>query len=192
MSGTQIPPKASPEQPAPVSCYVASYKSIIKRYRIIGQDPDRFPILKKEASLDAWKIELGVKETTEAVCSRLEPLLKSIQSPVVPKVRSASKPLTRHKYFYDRIRAWVDVSKAVVLLAAITFAAGAFLLYLRPIQIPSPHPVILERLPATVYYQSFNGVNLFWEGNGLPNTSNGRWVKMAIIKHAHQPPPSDK
>lgn len=195
MSGTQIPPKTSPEQPAPVSRYLATYRSILKQYRITGQDPERLPILKKEAELDAWKLELGVRETTEAVCSRLEPLLKSLQSPVIPKVGSASKPArasTRPKSFYERIRAWVDVTEVVRLLTAITFAAGAFLLYLRPIEIPSPRPVIIERLPGAVYYQPVNGVNLFWEGKGLPNTTDGRWVKMAIIKHTPQPPTSEK
>lgn len=153
---------------------------MLQRYRSIGQDPERFPILRKESELDAWRLELGIRETSEAVCQRLEPLIKSLQFPTPPKpTENAKKPIPAKKEPVRRSKAqhfrhFIALSYVPAVLSSglIGFSIG---------QAQQGTPVVIDRVPPQIYLYR-EGVNAWlWEGTGDPAKDDGRWIPTKII-----------
>lgn len=165
------------------------YLKITARYKILSMDPERFPILQKEAELDACKLEIGVQETTEAVCSRLEPLLESIQKSI-PTEQLPARPLRPNPQQEVEISEPEKnsvsrfVHAAMYLSGGLCVLAGAFFFYNKPDPRPiSVNPAIVERIPSTIHFKQEAGKNFAWEGTGDPESNIGRWVQITFEQH---------
>lgn len=179
MPTTEKPQNPSPESPDPVVRFRKLYNELIKRWRIIGQDPDRIPIIKKESDLDAWRLELGIRETTTAVCERLEPLIKSLQIPKSPEQTRNTKKTgqklfsgTRGQFVTRFITVFSPYMSVFVCSTLVGMVIGATI----------QRPAVIYRVPPQIYLYRKGAEVWVWESYADSVNKDGRWVPTTVIE----------
>ena len=178
------------------------YRGIVLRYQRLGQDPNRFPVLLKEAEMTAFLVDTTVAETVKATCEQLTPHLKDIEKSLLPLLLPSKGGAKEMNDFFANVAAgegkktdgpdgqggivamagnpwaWLGV---IGWLTAGAIATCATIALSRPVAVqapPVPAPIVIEhfRIPPATYYRQREGQMEAWEGDGAPESGNGRWV----------------